>query len=80
MRKYFVGVQSLRDLEQRYKEYIKTLHPDKGGSPEEYVQMKREYERLRIYFEEKEQEGRKVSLLDVLELIGEVATLIKQRL
>ncbi len=80
MKEYFRGVESLEDLEKQYKEYVRLLHPDRGGDPIEYIRMKQEYERLRVYFEEVNKRRRQLNLLDLMELLGEVAILIKRRL
>ena len=39
--RYFDGVS---DLKAKYRELVKQLHPDVGGSAEEFIEMKRQYE------------------------------------
>lgn len=42
--KYFLGVQHEQDLKKLFKELAMTMHPDKGGSHDQFVMMKLEYD------------------------------------
>lgn len=45
--RYFEGIKTIEDLKQKYKEFVKKLHPDlnKGkDTTKEFVEMKRQYE------------------------------------
>lgn len=42
--KYFETIQTLEDLKKAYRKLIFKLHPDKGGSEEEFKTMKSEYD------------------------------------
>jgi curved DNA-binding protein CbpA len=44
--KYFVRPYGIKSLRKQYFDLSKRLHPDKGGSDEAFVEMKKEYEFL----------------------------------
>lgn len=47
MSKYFVGVKTIEELRQRYRELLKKCHPDnEGGSVEITQEINAEYDRL----------------------------------
>lgn len=46
MLKYFRGVETIEELKKKYKELAKKLHPDLGGSKEEFQSMNNEYDML----------------------------------
>ena len=48
-RKYFTGCTTKQELKKRYRELAKQLHPDHGGSNDEFVAMKSEYDDLMRY-------------------------------
>ncbi len=41
---YFAGCRTLAELKQRRSLYAKALHPDRGGDPEQFKAMERQYE------------------------------------
>ena len=43
--KYFAECESIEDVKALFKKWAKKLHPDCGGSQEEFVEMKKEYDR-----------------------------------
>lgn len=42
--KYFVGVKNEEELKAKFRELAKQLHPDRGGSHNEFTSMQNEYE------------------------------------
>ena len=46
MLKYFIGVETIEELKKKYKELAKKLHPDLGGTKEEFQSMNNEYDKL----------------------------------
>ena len=44
--KFFNNVETLEDLKKEYRKLIFKLHPDKGGSEEDFKAMKNEYDEL----------------------------------
>jgi hypothetical protein len=45
---YFEGITDLEQAKQRYREWAKQLHPDKGGTAIEFQKMQEEYKSLLI--------------------------------
>lgn len=45
MKKYFQDCHTIEDVKRTYKEWAKKLHPDNGGSEEEFKAMAAEYEK-----------------------------------
>ena len=43
---YFIGCKNAKEIENRYLQWVKTLHPDKGGNTEHFQQMQQEYNDL----------------------------------
>lgn len=43
---YFYGCESIEDVKQRYKKLAKTLHPDLGGSHEQFIELKGQYDNI----------------------------------
>ena len=46
MMKYFVNIQTIEELKKKYKELAKKLHPDLGGTKEEFQELNNEYDLL----------------------------------
>ena len=46
MRKYFEGISKLDELRKAYKKWAMELHPDHGGTNEEFRAMAEEYHRM----------------------------------
>ena len=46
MMKYFVNIQTIEELKKKYKELAKKLHPDLGGTKEEFQKLNNEYDLL----------------------------------
>lgn len=46
MRRFFSEVSPIEQLRSQFREYCIKLHPDKGGSHEEFVSMKAEYDEV----------------------------------
>ena len=44
--KYFTDVNTIEELKSRFFKLAKELHPDNGGSAEEFSAMRTEYEKL----------------------------------
>lgn len=40
---YFVGCKNADEIDERYKQWVKILHPDKGGNTEHFQAMQQEY-------------------------------------
>lgn len=46
MKKYFDGITKLDELRKAYKKWAMELHPDHGGTNEEFRSMADEYHRM----------------------------------
>ena len=60
--RYFEGIKTIEDLKQKYKKFVKELHPDlnKGkDTTKEFVEMKKQYEEKIIAYTKKAMEQRK---------------------
>ena len=44
---YFQDCSTKEQAKERYRKLLKELHPDRGGSTEEFQEMQRQYEQLR---------------------------------
>ena len=44
--RFFNNIETLEDLKKEYRKLIFKLHPDKGGSEEDFKAMKNEYDEL----------------------------------
>lgn len=49
--KYFKNVKKLENLKNQFRRLVMELHPDKGGSQTDFIQMYEEFERLKIRLE-----------------------------
>lgn len=56
---YFDGVKSMDELKKRYKELVKIHHPDNGGSGEEMMDIRKQYEELEMFFKSYEKHVRR---------------------
>lgn len=46
--KYFSNISTIEELKNKYRQYVITMHPDKGGSEVEFKEMQSEYERAAL--------------------------------
>lgn len=44
---YFVGCQSIEEVEKRYRQWAKVLHSDTGGTDKEFQDMQLEYANIK---------------------------------
>lgn len=44
---YFVNCKTEQDIQQRYKQWAKVLHPDSGGNESDFKAMQKEYAELK---------------------------------
>ena len=56
---YFDGVKSMDQLKKRYKELVKTYHPDNGGSGDELLDIQKQYKELEMFFRSYEKHAKK---------------------
>ena len=49
--KYFSNITTAEDLKKQFRAYCVTMHPDKGGNPEEFKAMVAEYNNITRNFE-----------------------------
>ena len=42
--KYFKNITTAEELKKQFRTYCVSMHPDKGGDPEEFKQMMAEYD------------------------------------
>ena len=47
---YFKDCSSRSELARAYRKWVKELHPDNGGNPEDFIRMSNEYDRLRTRY------------------------------
>ena len=65
--KYFKNITTAEELKKQFRTYCVSMHPDKGGDPEEFKQMMAEYDGIIKNFEqakkraEEEEEARKAA-------------------
>ena len=65
--KYFNNISTAEELKKQFRAYCVSMHPDKGGDPEEFKQMMAEYNGIIQNFEqekkraEEEEEARKAA-------------------
>lgn len=52
---YFESVKTLEELKEKYRSYCIAMHPDRGGSEEEFKAMQSEYERAALRFTDSKQ-------------------------
>ena len=52
---YFESVKTLEELKEKYRRYCIAMHPDRGGSEEEFKAMQSEYERAALRFSDSKQ-------------------------
>lgn len=52
---YFEPVKTLEELKEKYRRYCIAMHPDRGGSEEEFKAMQAEYERAALRFTDSKQ-------------------------
>ena len=52
---YFESVKTLEELKEKYRRYCIAMHPDRGGSEEEFKAMQSEYERAALRFTDSKQ-------------------------
>lgn len=55
--RYFEDITTQEAGEERYKTLAKKLHPDTGGTAQEFQAMKNEWEELRIFFKHQKRLG-----------------------
>lgn len=46
--KYFSGVRTFEEANQRFRDLAKQLHPDTNGNAEQFKEMKQEYDEIKI--------------------------------
>lgn len=44
---YFIGCKNAKEIEDRYLQWVKILHPDKGGNTDHFQTMQQEYNDLK---------------------------------
>ncbi|SEM01322.1 hypothetical protein SAMN04487770_12348 [Butyrivibrio sp. ob235] len=47
---YFQNCTNRSELIRAYRKWVKELHPDNGGNPEDFIRMSNEYDRLKTQF------------------------------
>lgn len=52
---YFESVKTLEELKEKFRRYCIAMHPDRGGSEEEFKAMQAEYERAALRFTDSKQ-------------------------
>ena len=52
---YFESVKTLEELKEKFRRYCIAMHPDRGGSEEEFKAMQSEYERAALRFSDSKQ-------------------------
>lgn len=58
MNKYFSNITTAEEIKKQFRAYCVSMHPDKGGDPEEFKQMMAEYNSIIKNFERAKEEAR----------------------
>lgn len=82
---YFVGCQSIEEVEKRYRQWAKVLHSDTGGTDKEFQDMQLEYATIKSGNNEKVKKNKektshvktKVEPEEMLVFAGNILTLVK---
>lgn len=56
--KYFNNITTAEEIKKQFRAYCVSMHPDKGGDPEEFKQMMAEYDGIIKNFERAKEEAR----------------------
>ena len=56
--KYFNNISTAEELKKQFRVYCVSMHPDKGGDPEEFKKMMAEYNGIIKNFEQAKEEAR----------------------
>lgn len=56
--KYFKNISTAEELKKQFRAYCVSMHPDKGGNPEEFKNMMAEYYGIILNFERAKEEAR----------------------
>ena len=63
--KYFNKISTAEELKKQFRVYCVSMHPDKGGDPEEFKKMMAEYNGIIKTFEQAKEEAR--AFLEVIQ-------------
>lgn len=58
MKKYFTNITTAEEIKKQFRAYCVSMHPDKGGDPEEFKAMMAEYTGIIKNFERAKEEAR----------------------
>lgn len=58
MKKYFSNIITAKEIKKQFRAYCVSMHPDRGGDPEEFKQMMAEYNDIIKNFERAKEEAR----------------------
>lgn len=58
MKKYFTNITTAEEIKKQFRAYCVSMHPDKGGDPEEFKAMMAEYNDIIKNFERAKEEAR----------------------
>lgn len=58
MKKYFTNITTAEEIKKQFRAYCVSMHPDKGGDPEEFKAMMAEYNGIIKNFERAKEEAR----------------------
>lgn len=58
MKKYFTNITTAEEIKKQFRAYCVSMHPDKGGDPEEFKAMMAEYSGIIKNFERSKEEAR----------------------
>ena len=56
--KYFKNITTAEEIKKQFRAYCVSMHPDKGGDPEEFKAMMAEYNGIIKNFERAKEEAR----------------------
>ena len=80
--KYFKNISTAEELKKQFRAYCVSMHPDKGGDPEEFKAMMAEYNGIIKNFERAKEEARaeeggsRVRTASLFNLIYEIGSAI----
>lgn len=75
--KYFQNITDLEQAKKQYRKFAMQLHPDKGGSANEFQQMQKEYKTLLLQLQDNQIVTSQLHKQEYNDIIEELSKLAK---